>query len=399
MIIAKQVAESAPMRCAVKLNLHLNTQTTTLVHFVSREISSSLCGMVYAMSRSFENSTQSNWTAEAACIPFAQDDAICVKVIKTACFSIVMLLSLLGNSAIIAIVSKNRHMQTTTNYLIANMAVSDLILSAFAVPRELTEIFMGYRAWLIGGSAGVVLCKLVYFIQDVSTAVSIQSIVVITIDRYTGVVTPFRKPLITARRLRVVILIIWLLAMALHGPYFYNARLQRVQNAIVCFFTWEPAFDNLQAHRTYFIIISASLIAIPLAAITLLYSLIFKAIKRQKSFWRTVSSFGQRRRKEDTRITKKIIAIIVLFVVCILPIDILGFLYLFAWQEKIPCGVDNVSFAAKFIFYSNASLNPCVYFLFNERYRQGLRTILKCRQNSRREGLCRCSLVKFKPEN
>ena len=386
--------------CVALLNLHFNTQT----HFVSREISRSQCGMIQAMGRSFENSTQSNWTVEAACIPFAQDDATCIKVIKTACFSIVMLLSLLGNSAIIAIVSRNRHMQTTTNYLIANMAVSDLMLSAFAVPRELTEIFMGYRTWLIDGLAGVVLCKLVYFIQDISTAVSIQSIVVITVDRYTGVVTPFRKPLMTARRLRVVVLIIWLLSMAIHGPYFYNARLQRVQNNVICFFTWEPAFDNLQAHRTYFIIISALLIAIPLAAITLLYSLIFKAIKRQKSFWRTVSAIRLRRRKENTRITKKIIAIIALFVVCILPIDILGFLYLFAWQEKIPCGVDNISFAAKFIFYSNASLNPCVYFLFNERYRQGLRNILKCPQNSlpREPGgraLPLHSRQKFKPEN
>ena len=334
------------------------------------------------MGRAFENSTQSNWTVEGACIPYAQDNATCAKVIKTACFSIQMLLSLLGNSAIIAIVLKNRNMQTTTNYLIANMAVSDLMLSAFAVPRELTEIFIGYRTWLIDGLAGVALCKLVYFIQDISTAVSIQSIVVITVDRYTGIVTPFRKPMITARWRRLVLLIIWLLSMGLHSPYFYIARHQRVKNTIVCFFTWEPAFDHLRAQRIYFTIISATLIVIPLAVITFLYSLIFKAIRRQKTFWQTVSSFRLRRRKENTRITKKIIAIILLFVVCILPIDILGFLYLFAWQDKIPCGIDKISFAVKFIFYSNASLNPCVYFLLNERYRRGLRNILKHRQNS-----------------
>ena len=37
--------------------------------------------------------------------------------------------------------------------------------------------------------------------------------------------------------------------------------------------------------------------------------------------------------------------------------------------------MDQLSFAAKFIFYANASLNPCIYFLLNDRYRQGLRNI------------------------
>ena len=327
---------------------------------------------------SLENSTQSNLT-EAKCNPFTKDDPTTVKVIKTACFSIIMLFSFLGNSAVIAIFVKNKRMRTTTNYLITNMAVSDLMLSAFAIPRELTEIFNGVRTWLIDGVSGVALCKLVYFFQDISNAVSIQSIVVITIDRYFGIVTPYRQSVITPRRRRVIIPLIWLISMSLHGPYLYVVRHERVNNSGICFFTWEPAFDNLQAQRIYFTLISVVLIAIPLAVITVLYSLTFRAIKRDQSFWQTMSSFRVQRRKEDTKITKKILAIIVLFVVCILPIDILGFLYLFAWTEKIPCGMNHVSFAAKFILYSNAWLNPCIYFLLNDSYRQGLRNILKCR--------------------
>ena len=46
----------------------------------------------------------------------------------------------------IVIVSRNKRMWITTNYLIANMAASDLLISAFAVPRELTEICIGLRS-------------------------------------------------------------------------------------------------------------------------------------------------------------------------------------------------------------------------------------------------------------
>ena len=310
---------------------------------------------------------------------FTKDEPMHIKVIKAACYLIIMLISLLGNSAVIAIIARNRRMQTNTNFLIVNMAISDLMVSAFAVPRELVQIFTGRQRWLIDGTAGVILCKLVYFFQDISTAVSIQSILVITVDRYAGVVQPYRDPIITPTRRRVLIPLIWLISMGLHGTYFYTARLQKVNNMRCCIFSWEPAFDNHEAQRIYFVTISVILIAIPLVVITVLYSLIFRSIIKQRSFWRTVSSFRMRRRKEDTKIIKKILAIIVLFVICILPIDTTGLLHFFAWQEKIPCGMDHLNFATKFIFYSNASLNPCIYFLLNERYRQGLRNLLICR--------------------
>ena len=327
------------------------------------------------MDSPLSNTTMLNLT-DARCTPFIKEDPVSTQAIKAASYIVMMLLSLLGNAALIAIVAKNRHMRTTTNSLIANMAVSDMLLSAFAVPRELTQIFVGYHGWLIDGLSGAILCKVVYFIQEISTAVSIQSIAVITLDRYTGVVQPFRKSFITPKRLKLVIALIWLISMGLHGIYFYIARLKRVNGINICSFSFEPAFDNLKALRIHFIILSVFLIAIPLAIITVLYSLIFRALRREKPFWKGCStSLMKNRRKENTKIIKKILAIIILFVICILPVDIIGFLFFFVWYEEIPCGMDQLSFAAKFIFYSNASLNPYIYFFLNDRYRQGLRNI------------------------
>ena len=327
------------------------------------------------MNGSTENSTELN-SVEAECNPFTIEDPISSKAIKVACYTVLMLLSLLGNGAVIAIVTKNRQMRTTTNYLIANMAVSDLLLSSFALPREMTEIFIGFRGWLIDGLTGAVLCKVVYFFQDISTAVSIQSIVVITLDRYTGVVQPFREPIITPKRRKFVIALIWLISMGLHGIYFYIARHERVNGISICSFSFEPAFDNLRSLRINFIILSVVLIAVPLSVIAVLYSLILRDLKRKKPLWqKSSSSLAKNRRKEDAKIVRNVLAIVILFFICILPIDIVGFLFFFVWYEKIPCGMDQLSFAAKFIFYANASLNPCIYFLLNDRYRQGLRNI------------------------
>ena len=156
---------------------------------------------------------------------FTKDEPMNIKVVTAACYPLIMLISLLGNSALIAIVARYNHMQTTTKLLIANMAISDLMVSAFAVPRGLAQIFTGVQRWLIDGTAGVILYKLVYFFQDISTAVSIQSILVITVDRYAGVVQLYRDPIITRRRRRLLIPLIWLTAMGLHGTYLYTVRL------------------------------------------------------------------------------------------------------------------------------------------------------------------------------
>ena len=59
--------------------------------------------------------------------------------------------------------------------------------------------------------------------------------------------------------------------------------------------------------------------------------------------------------------------------------------FLHAWEKNISCRMHQISFAAKFILYSDASLNPFVYFLLNDRYRQGLRNILICREILPRE--------------
>ena len=144
-------------------------------------------------------------------------DMSTVKFVKILVYSVLLVISLLGNVVIITTVVRNKRMRTTTNYLIANMAVSDLLISTCAVPNQLTEIVGGPRRWLIDGIVGLISCKLVYFFQDISFAVSVQSLVVIAIDRYRGAVFPFRSAIITPKRCKVIISLVWLSSTALHG--------------------------------------------------------------------------------------------------------------------------------------------------------------------------------------
>jgi len=83
------------------------------------------------------------------------------------------------------------------------------------------------------------------------------------------------------------------------------------------------------------------------------------------------------RLREDKKVVRIIIAILVAFIVCVMPFNVYAILFYFVWDWKMPCGMENFAFSAFFILYSNASINPCIYFILNDKYRQGFLKILK----------------------
>ena len=324
---------------------------------------------------STDNQTDLDSALNLVCVYFAES-SVPVKCVRVFAYFLLMLISLFGNLAVITIVSRNKRMWTTTNFLIANMAASDLFISVFAIPRELVEIVVGYRRWLLGGTVGLIVCKFVYFFQDISTAVSLQSLVVIAFDRYRGVVFPFRPPIKSSKVCKVIIPIIWIVAMGLHGTYFYTARLVMRDNKWYSTFSWEPKFEDRPTQEKYFLFISIVLIFLPLCVILAFYALIVIALRRTKLAVNGASELRRQRQKEDTAIVKRILILVFIFIFCITPITVSAFLFYFMWDWRLPCRMDKLFLAARFIFYSNASLNPFAYIILNERYRQGLKKLL-----------------------
>ena len=318
-----------------------------------------------------------NLTLNSSCKPFHLDTSA-LKAVKILVYSLVLIFSFLGNSVIIATVVRNKRMRLSTiNYLIANIAASDLLISTIAVPIKLTEIALGPRIWLIDGTVGLVLCKLAFFLQDISTPVSIQSLVVIAFDRYRGIVFPFRPALVTPRRCKFIIPFIWLLSIGLHCMYFYTVRLVSDNDKTLCLFEWAPDFDPRKAQERYMTVLLVIVILLPFLVITVLYCSIIYSLRKEKVSKCLSSPSLSRRHEENIKVFKYICAILIAFSFCFLPIYIYGFFFYFAWKWEMPCNMEQYGFAAHFALYSNAAITPLVNFVFNDRYRKGLKDICK----------------------
>ena len=183
------------------------------------------------------------------------------KAWKTFAYSAIGFGSLLGNSLVILIIFKIRGMRSTINYFILNMAASDVLFTVFVIPRVISELHSAPHRWFVGGVLGSFLCKFDFFIQDVSTAVSILSLVAIAVDRFYGVVFPMKAGLMSSGTFRRRILAAtWFVGALFHSPYFYAYKLY---DDALCMYNWSPLLDHEKASTVYFLIMSITLFFFP----------------------------------------------------------------------------------------------------------------------------------------
>ena len=164
------------------------------------------------------------------------------KIGMTFAFCLTFLVSLASNTVIGIIVYKTKTMRKPINFLIVNMAMSDLLFAIFGIPWNIHLLYI--NSWLIGGPLGQALCKLGYFLPRFSFAVSIQSLVLIAVDRFGAVVFPLRSPLISSKLCPVFILATWIIAMAAPSPFLFAVKTFEFQGRLICGLSWEEVFGE-----------------------------------------------------------------------------------------------------------------------------------------------------------
>ena len=163
-------------------------------------------------------------------------------------------------------------MRITINYFIVNMAMSDILLPTAVFPLFVTIMHVDlYSA--VSVSVTQVICKFLLPLQDFPIAVSIQSIVLIAVDRFGAVVFPFRSPLISSKLCLFLILWTWIVAISIHLPMFIAFEVvEYLPGKLSCAFNRENAGESF-SFKYYAVAITVAFINIPLALMTILYSI------------------------------------------------------------------------------------------------------------------------------
>ena len=295
------------------------------------------------------------------------------KIGKTFAYCLLSVVALAGNSFIGIIVYKTKTMRKPINYLIVNMAMSDLLFPIFLYPEVITYIYVD--SWLISGPLGQALCKLCPFLTGASNAVSIQSLVLIAVDRLGAVVFPLRSPIISSKMCPSFILATWIVAMAFNSPYLFTNKLVEYPGRLAC----EQEWNEVSSFQNHIIARIVILFYIPLMLIAVLYIIIVIKLKSQKTPGEQSVNAGQQRAKRERNVLRLAIAIVLGFAVCWLPLTIIYMVVVFASDNMTwSCGFYYFIFVIFFIANANCAINPCICLIFSGNFRQGLKNLLRC---------------------
>ena len=219
-------------------------------------------------------------------------------MIRMAFLSIILLVILVGNTLIILVVYKKKE-----------LAVSDMIFILTYIPGMLvTEATNSFR-WQVPGATGLILCILHFLLWNISTTVSVQSLLWIAVGRFMAVVFPMKTEIISSKFRAIVIASTWIAAVVINFKDFYLVKVEK-----------EVCVEDTEASMIYKVslyVVIAGVWAAPLIVMTILYCAIGVTLLRRHKMVVCVNMiFVNQKNKRNYRAIKMSVCFMAAFYCC-----------------------------------------------------------------------------------
>ena len=332
---------------------------------------------------------QSNASEHSTCSSSSQLHA----TLQVVLFSMIIIMSFLGNTLVIIIVTQNKRMHTLSNLLIRNTSIADLLVTSLPMIWEVVSLrhFKG-GTWPMGSF----MCIAVYLCTYISVACSIISLTVIAIDRYFLIMMPHKKGL-DPKYNRCLIALIWFLSFLLSSPTLIAQQIWTDAHTgkKFCVEMWNPPFDSQESPKHYTIILFLLLYALPLLSMAVLYSIMCLYLWRWKMPGARNSSSSKSHRQKK-KVVLMLVTVLLIFAIGWFPVFLSQFLIFFN-PRYVECPRSfprALVFVAYFFQYLSSALNPFVYFLLSPSYRSGLAKLVNWEGRKRKTAVVHLKMQK-----
>lgn len=280
----------------------------------------------------------------------------------------IVLFGIAGNLLVVIAVWKKRVLRSTTNYLLMNLALSDILNLAF-----LPFMLLDSTVFFEGGPFADFLCKFImsFNVPLTASCVSILTLIVLSVERYHAIVKPMKTGIrLREDTLKYAIITVWLAGVLLSLPFYifgyYDATKHRCKlDKTVYEYT----------NSIYFLSIGLLiLIFVPFLIISFCYFQIVRELYfKNKVEPQNVAV------QEDARSKRKLVkvslTVTLAYVICFFPTAIT--LCLKAYDRK---KYGSRAFqTATLMYFLESALNPLFYACQSTNFRQAFKDIIKCR--------------------
>ncbi|XP_052773567.1 G-protein coupled receptor 83-like [Mya arenaria] len=298
-----------------------------------------------------------------------EESNVCGRVFLILAYSIIIAISLFGNTLVCHVIFKNKRMRTVTNTFIANLAVSDLLLTCINVPFNIARNLI--ENWPFGS----VMCHLMNFSLMVSSYVSTFTLLGIALDRQQVLMYPL-SPRISKPIGIVVITIIWMVAIGLSLPFGLYNKVQTVdfffKKVKRCTSDFPIPSDKWEKYLTITTFLLQFII--PLTVIGFTYGRIARKLWVRTHVGAVTQNQQVSQQKAKRKSIKMLMVVVVVFALCWMPLNL--------YQVLADFNPDHFSSTSFFICHwiaiSSTCYNPFVYCWLNEAFREEVKSRFKC---------------------
>ncbi|XP_068759556.1 neuropeptide FF receptor 2-like [Montipora capricornis] len=302
--------------------------------------------------------------------PVDQKTSKVVMILQLLFYFIIILVGSVGN-ALICLAILSRKKRKTSEYFILNLAITDLAASIISIPLDIIERLSGY--WPFGSF----LCKIVYPLQTILMAVSVSTLLAMSLERHRAIMYPL-KPRMKGRKATIVIVVIWLGSTLLVFPYISVLG----HDGVSCLENW-PGPHYAKAYTTS---VFTMLYLCPLCGITVAYIRIGRKLYRDIKKIKIVVADSERsligkqmlrtRAHRNVRIVKIFVTAVVAFALCMLPNHIVWLWHDYGKGFESEYFFDVIVFA-NILVYANSCINPFIFGTLQARCRNGFKGFIR----------------------
>ncbi|XP_040851024.1 chemokine XC receptor 1 [Ochotona curzoniae] len=266
-------------------------------------------------------------------------------------YSLVSILSLVGNSLVLLVLIKFENLESLTNLFILNLCLSDLVFSCL-LPIWILDL---HSSWMLGEF----MCKLFNMAFSISLYSSIFFLTIMTIHRYLSVVSPISSLRVHTLRCRVLMTTaIWVASLlsSIGDTIFHKV----VSNDCKYSEQWAHLASVYQ-HNIFFLL--------SMAIILFCYIQILRTLFRSPS-------------KRRHRTVRLIFTIVTAYFLSWAPYNLIMFLKTLLKIGVIKsCQVsqqlDLAELISRYVAFSHCCINPVLYVFVGIKFRRHLNTLLR----------------------
>ncbi|XP_020916479.1 type-1 angiotensin II receptor B [Exaiptasia diaphana] len=281
---------------------------------------------------------------------------------------IIIIIGIIGNSFVVIIVAMINSMKTTTNLLLVNVAIADIIM------LMLTAIHMILSRTIPFDNS--FLCKVIdaNTLSNIALMATSLTLTVLSVERYHALVKPMKiSRRLTLENVLFVIVGVWIVSAVMNLPIFIYIDFDPNQRRC------SPGNNNGSLLVSVGGIVLTMTI-IPFIVIAFCYTKIVAELYFSKTICKPHGNPGliQEDLLAKKKLVKLLITITVVFFIAFVPYGVLQ-ISIFGLTGARKYNQDMVNLARVMIYLLpvHSSINPFLYSLQSNNYRQGFKILIK----------------------